>query len=191
MPTYSFVISTSFSDGVNSQKLFSEIIESITSPALETIEVDNGNDNIDILFTSSLSSPQETELNSILEAHINTPLLKITTKNISINKEVNLMSYYKIKSFFYSGKLVDDLKNIKIISNIQNDTNSYDVRIYDSQSHLVIVEKNLTNTVSELNDLGTLSNIPDESTICEVQVKSNKKNQVIYIDDIILYYVRV
>ena len=189
--TYSYQISTHFSNGVNSVKLFKEIIDENIPVELITIVADNDNDNIDLIFNGTLTSGQQTILINLMSVHTIAEIDRIFTKNVDINHETNLMYYYKVKSFFISGKLKEDIKSIIIISNIKNDTDSYDVRVFDTINKTIIAEKNLTNTSLGINDLGAITNVPDNESIFELQVKTNKKGQNIFIDQLIISYVRL
>ena len=185
---YPYTLSTDFSNGVNSAKLYEEIIAVITSPVLEYINVNTSGDLVEIVFAASLSGPQEITLDGLVAAHDGSPTIVLKSRTIAINTETKLEYYHKINTFFFSGSLKEDIRSISVIANIKNDTNSYDVRIYDKTNKQVIASANFTNVESELNDLGTLSNIPTGESIFELQVKSNKKNQIIVVSELVIYY---
>ena len=189
--TYSYQISTTFSNGVNSSKIFEEVLTAIPSgPNLETILTDTANDNIDFIFESALSGGQTTTLESVLSAHDGLPTLNLKNKNIEVNVETKLTNFFKVKTFYIKGKLTENIRNIKILSNIKNDTSSYTARIYDIANYNIIAEATFTNTDSQLNDLGTISNVPNNESIFELQIKSNKTGQSISIEEIILCFTK-
>jgi len=97
----------------------------------------------------------------------------IVAINISISENINTIS------------------NISVLSYMDNKADSYDVRVYDITNDNIIAEKNFTNTSMEINDLGTLSNLPTNDAIFEVQVKINASKlswSKAYIKEVNVFY---
>ncbi len=59
------------------------------------------------------------------------------------------------------------------ISWMDNDGTSYDVRIFDKTNNLELLNVNLNNTIEQVNDFGSLSNIPADSVQIEIWVRIN------------------
>lgn len=81
------------------------------------------------------------------------------------------------------GENLRHIKTIKVLSYKQNNNiDSYDVRIYDATNDQIIAESNFNNLIPIVNDLGTLSNLPNEEAVLEIQCKKNggNNNQRVY-----------
>ena len=50
---------------------------------------------------------------------------------------------------------------------------SYDVRVYDQTNDEVLAEDNFTNTTIALHDMGTLSNVPSNDSLINIQINRN------------------
>ena len=80
---------------------------------------------------------------------------------------------------------------VEIISCEDQDVTSYDARLFDTTNGLTICEKNgITNDSEMAIDLGNISNIPINSSICELQLRKNGGNydSNINIESIIIYH---
>jgi hypothetical protein len=72
-----------------------------------------------------------------------------------------------------------------------NGIDSYDVRIIDSENGQVLLTSNLTNTTESRQELGVLSNVPQDSSTFQVLIKRNggSGNKKVYIENINIEYV--
>src|SRR3989344_8221084 len=78
-------------------------------------------------------------------------------------------TYATIMELTVNGETTSPISSIKVLSRKIAQITSYDVRVYDTTNSNIIVERNFTNNNLEINDLGTLSNLPLSSAIFEIQ----------------------
>ena len=83
----------------------------------------------------------------------------------------NSETYTRMTCTVFQGSKKTVLKKVKIISKGHADITSYSVKLHDATNNNMIGEITLTNTTEEINDLGTLSNIPENEAILEFYVK--------------------
>jgi len=108
------------------------------------------------------------------------PLGEISSSLVFCDGSVNYIkkssaSYITICQFIFRGSFYNGIPtNIKIIGYVTA-TASGSVRLYDVTSSLVIAEKTgIINTTASIINLGTISNIPEEESIVELQIKTTK-----------------
>lgn len=107
-------------------------------------------------------------------------IMKVSSSNRTY---ITSSSYNTIMSISVVGENLRHIKTIKVLSYKQNNNiDSYDVRIYDATNDQIIAESNFNNLIPIVNDLGTLSNLPNEEAVLEIQCKKNggNNNQRVY-----------
>jgi len=189
MVEYTKSLSADFSGNLNVDKLFNEIYNS-ESIAPTCISVQNIGDDVKITFSESLSTGEQSELENIITNHDYTPE-KITNfkETIQCGFAKNIpTSYYVVCRYLYDGSVNNNLNYVKIFSNKDSSVTSYDVRIVDFTNNMVLAEQTFNNSSYQLNDLGNILNVPNTSSVIEVQIKSNNYNQEkIYVDFVSFY----
>lgn len=132
-------------------------------------------------FQEELSVEQQTSLNNTINEYI-PPQSYLKTKEIQSlnisNDKVYSMVYVSIATSIYNNS--SKLGSISIISNTNNNNNTYQIRIFDYINNTIIAESNvLNNTINELIDIPTFYNSPKNNTFIEIQVKlTNPKYSV-------------
>ena len=132
-------------------------------------------DVITITFQEDLSSEEITILDNIVGSHLPREFknsLPIVFQPIRI-KNTN---YQTILSFFINGKNNDqDIESVKIVSKKINGNGNYYIRLYDSTNNKILFEQSFTNTSYEMFTMDSLSNVPDEEAVLEIQAKVSNK----------------
>ena len=194
MATYNYSLSTDFSGSINEGQFHSEIANEVgittTFYGITTIE-----DTIEVLFASSLSGGEETILNGLVSSHVPTYIKphEIFFTIQSRISEITNTTYSRLITFKYDGSdNIGDIDYVEIICWKDSNVTSYDIRLVNRQNSDVIAEATgLTNNTLDINDLGTISNIPTESTILELQgrrVGGSGNNKNVYIESANIYY---
>jgi hypothetical protein len=104
-----------------------------------------------------------------------TPTKQFLTINLSDTNKYNSPSYVPVVTFTMLGTSSVQINHIAVISSMDSALTSYDVRIYDTTNDQIIIEKNFDNTKTQMNVLESLSNLPKEDSVCEVQIRVNSK----------------
>jgi hypothetical protein len=181
--------STDFSGSIKESQFHQEIIDSSISTDLKGVHMRN--DEIQIEFVSELTTQDQTELNNLISSH--TPITVILRSNFfTITPKTNTKSssYSVVSSFVYPGsKNIGLIDYIEVITKVEKKGTTYNARIVERETGLVIAEKtNLNNEEYEAADLGTISNVPKEESLLELQIKRTGSSKKIFIDTIIIYY---
>lgn len=108
------------------------------------------------------------------------PLIKVNT---------NSETYDRFACTVFQGSKKTTLKKIKIISKGHTNITSYSIKIHDVTNNIMISELTLTNTLEEINEFVTLSNIPVDEAILEFYVKITTSGPIedVYLFSIICY----
>ncbi len=164
--------------------------ESGITTALQGINT-NGND-VEIVFENPLSSEEETLLNNLILNHVpgSVSISKLQFNLIPRKDSFNQTSWNRVAIYIYSKNLHNIFTNCKIVSYIDTGVTSYDVRLYDPNTHMVLASANFTNTIEQINDLGTILVQPNDNTKIEIQVRKTggNKKQKIHIETVSLYF---
>src|SRR3989304_9325209 len=175
--TYTKSIASDFG-GSFSPRQFHDEIENDVTITTNLIGINTTGDAVDIIFSSALSGAEETQLNSLISSYSYQQMFE--TKNIvTVNpkvESVNTDSYRRIMVYIYPGNVYNTINNIKVVSYMDSGITSYDIQIRNATNGTTIVTKNLTNTAEQINDLGTLSNIPNSEARLEISVKKTGGN---------------
>jgi hypothetical protein len=81
--------------------------------------------------------------------------------------------------------------SLNVISWKEGAATSYTIRLLNIQDNTILLESTLTNTTETVNNLGNLTNIPDNSFRCELLIKRNGGNNSskVYIESLTLNYI--
>lgn len=83
------------------------------------------------------------------------------------------LSYVTVIQFAYIPAEYGNITGVKIASYMNPGATSYDVRVYDQTNDEVLAEDNFTNTTIALHDMGTLSNVPSNDSLINIQINRN------------------
>lgn len=190
MATYTKTISIDFSGNLKSNQFHLEIEAEpgITGANLVGIQVTG--DTVEIEFDGSLSAGEQTTLNTLISNHSPNSDVGGVISNISVPEHfIDLTNYTTIATFSYPGSNNwPNTSNIKVISIMETGGTSYDIKIMDITNNNQIVTKNLTNVDEEICDLGTLSNLPTDPAIFEVQAKIVGSSTVAHVKNVHVYH---
>lgn len=153
----------------------------ITKTFIGVTEVDT--DNIDIEFSLALSTTEQTTLETVvIPNHDNSPLYSavfVQTIPLCENKKIST-SWTKLGSILFPGTVYNTITAIKILSYQESQLTNHKIRIYDITNNTIIAEGTFTNEILAINDLGTISNIPNDVAIFEIQGKGDVKKWFYY-----------
>jgi len=153
----------------------------------------NGPTNVTITI-ESITGGQQTELDNLVANH--TPdTSKARIQNFVIfpkRNSIKTTKYTLAHAFEYLGSdAIGVIDYIDLMAYIDSTSNTYDVRVVNSETGDILVEKtNLNNSSLEVIDLGTIVNIPTTTTTLELQLKRNESsgNKTIELEQLIVYY---
>lgn len=189
---YKYSLSNHFFGNLNTTQLKDAINES-TSIIPQCLSVANKLDDVKIFFESALTLVQKIALDGLVSSHIpdnSVPKIKFFT--IDPKKDgTRSKNFSKIGAFKYNGsKQMGIINYIEVLSFMQSDATSYSVRVLDKTNNKIVAEKNgLINTIEQIIDLGTISNIPEQQAIFELQAKiTSNSRKFVYIDSLNFYY---
>jgi hypothetical protein len=138
-------------------------------------------DTLNIHFTKTLSVPAETALNNIISNYTYSPPTLIKATNfIPFTPSTSTLST-KQSGYTLTGSItypnVGDIKEIEIISFMDNGVTSYDIQIVNKSNNDILAEGNFTNTNKQRNTLSTILNQPSELCDIDISVKINKNGK--------------
>lgn len=189
MVIYTYSLSTDFPDGLVTNQ-FHKILKEANTISVQFFGLNVYDDVVEIIYESSLSGAEEIELNSIISSYIP---LEGPEKNKffqvfpSVTSVISL-SWTSVGIFKYAGSVVDGLINyVDLIARTGSSLTTYDARVVNTANGQILCSvSGLNNTTYQLNDLGVISNIPEEETILDIQVKRNGVS-TIYIQAAVIY----
>lgn len=103
------------------------------------------------------------------------PVQRLKASPSAINS-TNSSTYTKITEISVPGQSSNPISAIKVISYMNSGTTSYDVQAMNPATGLVIASGTFTNTVSQVNSLGTLNNLPNSESIIEFSIRKTGGN---------------
>lgn len=138
-------------------------------------------DSVHIIFDRELTSEEIEELDTLIMQHV--PNLKTGftgTLQFSLNVEsFNENNYTTITPFTWMGPpIFNNINNIFVISFMQSDGVSYDLRLFDVYNHRTIAYGNFKNTNEAICELRNIENIPQGPTQLELQAKVDEHTQL-------------
>ncbi len=191
--TYTRSLASDFGGSFKHSQFHREIVdEAGITPILDGINVSG--DVIDIIFDSSLSVGEQTTLDTLISNHVpSTNKEKVIFFSfVPPSRNTNLSVYHRIATFKYNGSdNIGPIDYIEILGCSDADVTSYDVRVVNALTMDTIAEKTgISNTVSTITDLGTISNIPTDESIFEVYVKKvgGSETSNVHIEEITVYH---
>jgi hypothetical protein len=155
-------------------------------------------DNIDIHSSSDLSAGDQTTLTTIVSNHngveLNLEKAPKMIQQIDVNKSSKTQNNYVTMSkiIYYGAESIGEIQTIEVIAYMESNATSFDIKIVDKKnSSNVIAEKTgLTNTIDEIIDMGTISNLPSKKSRLEIQIRKNGSNKSakVYLDTVLVKY---
>ena len=151
--------------------------------------------NLRLYFSDTLTSGEQTTLDGILSAHTpSTTPVKNNYFNYYLNQTKQVIgSYQKFAAFKFEGTSSEAIQGVSAIEVLSSTEGSdYDVRIVDVTNNNVICEitgLSGNDDLDVINDMGTLSNMPSNEAVFEVQVRKNGggKNTNVTISQLTIY----
>lgn len=172
MSSFSWFLETTFTSGLDVAKLYKDIRGGVMKPTNAGV----AGDYYVVDFPATLTSPLSDTLNTIVTTHVGTPDPEGSYFFIFplSDEQFNNTSYTSCGAFEYPGRNVDDLTNIRFTGAVT--TGNYSVRIYDVTNSQIIAEGTFSNISKTVNDLGTLSNVPYNDVLFDVQIKTSSSS---------------
>lgn len=193
MSTETYSLSIDFGGNLNAGQFHEEIDdESGISPTILTVRITD--DVVELDFSSSLSSGEQTILDGLVSGHVpndSKPKDNFYTVYPRLDS-VRTTGYKSTGAFKFAGSnVVGNVDYIEVIAYMDEACTSYSVRVYDQTNGNVLAEAtDLTNTAQSIQDLGDVSNIPSSSAVLEVQLKrvGGTYENNIYLDSVLIYH---
>ena len=101
------------------------------------------------------------------------PSVNLISLSFGMSSFTDNTSYTTLSVFIFPGSTSFDISAAKVVSRMDSGPTSYDIRIQDITNALTVATANFTNLLDEINDMGTLSNLPVAESIFEIQIKRN------------------
>ena len=186
-------LSNDFSGGLNTQQLHSQIVKDVGITA-NCLTVKSTGGDVDIIFDTSLTGPEETTLDLIIAAHTpdNAPSRANFFPVTPAVKAIFTESWQLVLSFKFEGSdSVGAINYFDLLAFKNSAVTSYEARIVQRGTDLVLASSDaLENDEMEVQTLGAVSNIPNSSTVLELQIKKvgGNKEQGVSIDQLLVYY---
>jgi len=156
--------------------------------------VHNGKGGISSIYSDkkyNILIMEDDRSNKIRYIGLNNLIKQQLIKSIStVPKKYETGNYEKATSFILPGKITGVITKISFVSFMDKNGSDYTIRLYDIINNTVISEINLKNIINEINKFDTLSNIPVNDTIVEIQCVFNgdSDNKFIYLDEMVIFY---
>ena len=172
MKKFSFTTTPGYNTINNINILNTSIASNISSPLSNTNPY---SDAIEVNFTNPISNADAITLNNLVATWDNNVISKydkIVGIPLSANAGINNTTYQRYGIYGYDGSTtIGKIQKITIIGYKDTNVTNYSVKIFDLTNSLTIAEVTFTNTSENIVNMGTLSNIPDNPAIIEIQVK--------------------
>jgi hypothetical protein len=149
-------------------------------------------DNVDIVFDTQLSASEKTTLDGLVSGHNPANFISyyIVGQVIPRNSEFTQTDYKRAGTFEYSGTSTSsEITRISAVSYQDSGVTNYSIRIYDEKNNKEIAIGTFTNETEDICVLDSISNLPTESSIFEVQVKKTGGNgkMKVHVDTVTFY----
>lgn len=182
--TYTKSISADFGGNINTSQLQQEIDTSNISTTINRI--DTTGDAVYIVFDNALSGGDQTTLNNVISAHVPHSVYTSVIPIYSTDKAVAYSAYTNIVNFSYNIDI--PVRKIEIISHINTNASSYDIRILNMTQNSVMKTVNKTNTVQTITAISTFDNLPTVDSLVGIQIKAIGGNRSIMVHLITLFF---
>lgn len=109
----------------------------------------------------------------------------------SSNKTYSTNVYTKVCEFPYKGENIHSILKCELLSYINMENLTYNIRIYDKTNNKIISEKTFSNTTNEICVIDSLINFPFYASILEIHCKINESfinDALLHISSINIYY---
>lgn len=176
-----------FSNGLSLTQLSDEI-SAHGILGLKFIRVSLVNTDVKIKFSSALISSEQDALDLLVSNH---NYLKNSYTNIisipPILNESNSAIYTRVGVLSYEG--LNDVVKLSLVGYIDSGITNYSVRLFDNTNNAVLGVGTFSNTVEQIIELSSFSNIPSGQAALEVQVKvsGGSATDYLYINSIEIY----
>lgn len=186
MSTYTYSLASDFGGSLKLGQFHDEVnAEGTISPSLTSVTLVG--DVVSVTFNSALSGAEETTLDGLVSAHTPTNIGSQTINLAVETDDITDTTYHTVMVFNYLGSDSQTPTHIKVVSEMDDGGTSYDIRIMDVTNNNAVCTSNFTNTLAQVNDLGTLSNLPTNAAIFEVQIKVNGSTTA-NVREFVMYY---
>lgn len=186
---YTKSLAADFSGNLRSDQ-FHEEVEAELGIVPNILSVTVTADVVNITFDTALSAGEETTLDGLISAHTpdNSPDIIAEQTLIPTITKYSTTFYTRVLSYIYKPTQV--LEYIKVISYQDTPVTSYDITVSDVTNNNQIALANFVNTSQQINDLGTLTNIPESEAIFEMYIRKTggSENDNVHIESVVLYY---
>ena len=174
----------------NIEQLYNEITAE-TNITKQLNDINLYGDSLSIFFVSNISAPEKTSLDSVISGHVpdNNPVTDKAEKILLSQDWIKNDSYRRIsKPFKFPGTTY---AKASVISRMDSNLTSYDIKIYDNTNKATLIETTLNNTTESVQNLGVLTNLSSDTFVIEVFAKKNGGNtsSKIYLESITIEYV--
>jgi hypothetical protein len=149
-------------------------------------------DNVDIVFSSSISASEKTTLDGLVSAHNPENYTEYYTIGLVTprNNEFSQKDYKRIGTFIYSGTNTSpEITRISAVSYQDSGITNYSIRIYDDKTHNTIASGTFTNETEDICVLENITNLSNTESVLEIQVKKTggNGNMKVHIDSVTFY----
>lgn len=181
---------------VNTSRLDSDIQSSLTLSSAVFRGVVTKDDELYILFNTSIETDEKTSLDSIVQGHSPVALPQKTRHIPYYPNPKDIAESYFVTTgcFVYPGDTpFTTITAIDTLSMMSPGATSYDIQIVNRNNNSIIAEQKFTNTSMQLNSFTTIhsANIATSQTAFEVLVRLNKQgsaaNKVAHIDQVVFW----
>ena len=185
--TYTKSLATDFGGSIEPAQFDTEIKTSSIAQNLQGVTIIG--DDVNITFTATLSTGDQTILDGLVSSHMPITGTGDRVLEISLTKDsIDLPVYHPIKSFNFLGtNKLSNITHMKIVGSMDLDGTDYSVRVWDVTNHNSICSATFSNITDKVNDLSILSNLPTGEAIFEVQMKVNGMTKAI-VTELLIYY---
>lgn len=184
------IVIKSLSKDLNNLSDFSDLHSKISNDPKITVPFDGINtyqDQIQFIFYSNLDNSSLTELNSLISSYIPPLIVGKLTLSITPKKTTsyNSNNYINISSFQITSSMA--LTNVTVNCYMNPGGANYTLRLFDVYNNKTLASIILSNTQSQINDMGKLSFLPTTNTLLELQAIVGN-NTVANFESILVYY---
>lgn len=186
-PTYTYSIVGDFDNGLDSYQLHQEIVAD-SGITVNLVAVETVGDAVNIVFVGALSEPEQLVLDGIVEAHIPEPDIGEHIWNQTVEmRYVTDTVFNTALTFNFPGTNVWNPTNFRVLSEMDEGGVSYNVRLLDLTNNNVICSRIISDENLDLYDLGTLSDLPANGAMFDLQLSVNGDSSAM-IRDLVMYY---
>lgn len=188
--TYTKSLATDFGSSLKPHQFHKEI-EDNTGITPNLIGINITDDVVDIVFDSALSGGEQTILNGLISSHA-----PVTAKNRFYNIPIETTNirdttYVLMAKIPYQGSdVLGTIDYIEVVTKVNKNNATYDLRVINPNNEDVLAEiSNQSNQQYVSIDMGTVSNVPENEILLELQGRvSGNGTPRLYIQMITVYH---